>query len=688
MFGVIQLNIMKTVKAALSAVLSGVVIAASLPAAPVFHTDAASLCTVNPSKTYQTIRGFGGINLPEWVGSDMSSAQVQKAFGNGDDELGLTILRIYVSDDSNSWSRAVPTALAAQKLGATVFATPWNPPASMRNTVNGGVAGGKYQLRKDKWADYAKHLNSYVKFMESKGVNLYSVSVQNEPDYAADWTYWSANDLASFIAQYGKQVTSGTKAKLMSPESFQYRKDIYNAILNNSAAYNNTDLFGTHFYGTQRSQMDFPALENSGKEIWMTEVYVPNSEANSNERWPEAIKVSENIHNGLVVGNLNAYVWWYIRRNYSPMNENGTISKRGYCMAQFSKFVRPGDVRIDATEQPATNVLVSAYKNNRNQVTIVAVNNSDEGYAQQFSVGKNISDIDRWRTTSNENLAKTENLEYSGDSFWAQLPARSVSTFVVTLEGGSGNDQPSEPVTPPVNTDPDENGYYFHDTFEGDTFSWEGRGAAEATLSGRTPYKDAEALLSQNREKAWNGLQKSLSTEVFKPGKEYSFSVCAEYLEGDTPTQDFVLSLQYADSAGETKFAHVAQATALKGQYVQLANTNFMIPEGASDLLLYVETAEGTGNFYIDEAIGAVSGTKVDGPSPVTFVLGDINCDGNVDNFDMVAARRALISGTFSSNISSLAADVDMSGEYNVTDALLIQQFILGKITAFPDNRS
>ena len=496
------MKIVKTAKAVVSAVISGLLIAASVPAAPCFTADAASLCTINTSKTYQTIRGFGGINLPEWVGSDMSSAQVQKAFGNGDDELGLTILRIYVSDDSNSWSRAVPTALAAQKLGATVFATPWNPPASMRNTVNGGVAGGKYQLRKDKWADYAKHLNSYVKFMESKGVNLYSVSVQNEPDYAADWTYWSASDLASFIAQYGKQVTSGTKAKLMSPESFQYRKDIYNAILNNSAAYNNTDLFGTHFYGTQRSQMDFPALENSGKEIWMTEVYVPNSEANSNERWPEAIKVSENIHNGLVVGNLNAYVWWYIRRNYSPMNENGTISKRGYCMAQFSKFVRPGDVRVDATEQPATNVLVSAYKNNKNQVTIVAVNNSDDGYAQQFSVGKNISDVDRWRTTSNENLAKTENLEYSGDSFWAQLPARSVSTFVVTLEGGSGNDQPSEPVTPPINTDPDENGYYFHDTFEGDTFSWEGHGAAEATLSGRTPYKDKEALLSQSSSPA------------------------------------------------------------------------------------------------------------------------------------------------------------------------------------------
>jgi glucuronoarabinoxylan endo-1,4-beta-xylanase len=365
------------------------------------------------------------------------------------------------------------------------------------------------------------------------------------------------------------------------------------------------------------------------------------------------------------------------------MNENGTISKRGYCMAQYSKFVRPGDVRIDATEQPASNVYVSAYKNNKNQVTIVAVNKGSDGYAQQFSVGGNISDIDRWRTTGSENLAKTDNLEYTGETFWAQLPAQSVSTFVVTLEGGSGNNQPSDPVTPPENTDPDENGYYFHDTFEGDTFSWEGHGAAEATLSGRTPYKDKEALLSQNREKAWNGLQKSLSTDVFKPGNEYSFSVCAEYLEGSTPTQEFVLSLQYADSAGETQFAHIAQATALKGQYVQLANTNFKIPEGASDLLIYVETAEGTGNFYIDEAIGAVSGTKVDGPSPVTFVLGDINRDGSVDIFDLIAARRALITEKFADNISALSADVDMSGEFNVADTLLIQKYIMGKITDF-----
>ncbi len=95
--------------------------------------------------------------------------------------------------------------------------------------------------------------------------------------------------------------------------------------------------------------MNFPALENDARDVWMTEVYVPNSEANSQDRWPEAVQVAENIHNGFVVGNMNAYIWWFIRRNYSPMREDGTISKRGYCMAQYSKYVRPGDIRIDAT---------------------------------------------------------------------------------------------------------------------------------------------------------------------------------------------------------------------------------------------------------------------------------------------------------------------------------------------------
>ena len=133
----------KTIKRICSAAISGVMLLTMTAAMPMEST-AASICTVNTNKTYQRIRGFGGMNLPEWQGYDLTDAQIQTVFGNGDGQLGLTILRIYVSDDSSAWKNVVPTAKAAQKLGATIFATPWNPPSSMRSAGSGGTHGGKY----------------------------------------------------------------------------------------------------------------------------------------------------------------------------------------------------------------------------------------------------------------------------------------------------------------------------------------------------------------------------------------------------------------------------------------------------------------------------------------------------------------------------------------------------------------
>ena len=158
-------------------------------------------------------------------------------------------------------------------------------------------------------------------------------------------------------------------------------------------------------------------------------------------------------------------------------------------------------------------------------------------------------------------------MAHETSTFWAQLPANSVSTFVVSLQS-DGVEVPVDP-NQPVSEEPDENGHYFHDTFEGDTDSWTGRGSAQVQTSGRAPYAGTEALLVQNREKAWHGAQKTLNGRTFESGQEYSFSVCVNYLDG-IPTENFLLSLQYTDANGDTKYDHIASATAVKGSYVQL----------------------------------------------------------------------------------------------------------------------
>lgn len=430
---------------------------------PSIDLFAASDVNVNLSSQKQVIRGFGGMNHPVWI-SDLTSGQRETAFGNGTNQLGLSILRIHVDENKNNWSKEVATAKAAAQKGAIIFASPWNPPSSMVETFTRNGKPNQKRLKYSQYGAYAQHLNDFVTYMKNNGVNLYAISVQNEPDYADEWTWWTPQEILNFMKNYADSIN----CRVIAPESFQYLKNMSDPILNDAKALSNMDILGAHFYGTQVSQMPYPLFQQkgAGKELWMTEVYVPNSDANSADRWPEAVQVSTNIHNALVEGNFQAYVWWYIRRSYSLMNENGAVTKRGYAMAQYSKFIRPGYVRVDATKNPDTNVLVSAYKGD-DKAVIVAINKGSSAVTQKFNVsGGNIATVDRYRTSANENLAKTANLETSGNGFWAQLPANSVSTFVCSLgtESQTGTVTPIQTPTPVQSATVKDGWYYIKNT--------------------------------------------------------------------------------------------------------------------------------------------------------------------------------------------------------------------------------
>ncbi|WP_322536415.1 glycoside hydrolase [Bacillus altitudinis] len=382
---------------------------------------------INLNAERQVIRGFGGMNHPAWIG-DLTAPQRETAFGNGQNQLGFSILRIYVDENRNNWSREVATAKRAIEHGALVIASPWNPPSSMVETFNRNGSPAK-RLKYNQYAAYAQHLNDFVTYMKNNGVNLYAISVQNEPDYAHEWTWWTPQEILRFMRENAGSIN----ARVIAPESFQYLKNISDPILNDTQALRNMDILGAHLYGTQISQLPYPLFKQkgAGKELWMTEVYYPNSDNNSADRWPEALGVSEHIHHSMVEGDFQAYVWWYIRRSYGPMKEDGMISKRGYNMAHFSKFVRPGFVRIDATKSPESNVFVSAYKGN-NQVVIVAINKNNAGVNQHFVVQNgSVSQASRWVTSGSSNLQPGTDLNISGNQFWAHLPAQSVTTFVV-----------------------------------------------------------------------------------------------------------------------------------------------------------------------------------------------------------------------------------------------------------------
>lgn len=412
------------------------VLLALLTALPLILTpiqaSAASDVTVNLSSQKQLIKGFGGINHPAWIG-DLTPSQRDTAFGNGQNQLGFSILRVYIDDNKNNWYKELPTAKRAIEQGAIVFASPWNPPSDMVETFNRNGDTTAKRLKYDKYAAYSQHLNDFVSYMKSNGVNLYAISVQNEPDYAHDWTWWTPQEMLRFMKDYAGSITG---AKVMAPESFSYLKEMSDPILNDPQALANMDILGAHTYGTQFNNFPYPLFKQkgAGKELWMSEVYYPNSNANSADNWPEALDVSYHIHNAMVEADFQAYVWWYIRRQYGPMKEDGTISKRGYNMAHFSKFVRPGFVRVEATKNPDTQTFISAYKGD-NKVVIVAINRGTSAVNQKFVLQNgNASTVSSWITDSTRNLAAGSSINVTGNSFTAQLPAQSVTTFTAPLK--------------------------------------------------------------------------------------------------------------------------------------------------------------------------------------------------------------------------------------------------------------
>ncbi|KQQ36247.1 xylanase [Duganella sp. Leaf126] len=379
----------------------------------------AQVVTINPATTYQQIRGFGGFNGPDWI-ADLTPAQVDTAFGTGNGQMGLSMMRMRISPDSNAWRSQVPTAVLAKAKGVTLFASPWSPPASMK-TNNSLIQGS---LKPASYGDYATHLLNFASFMQNNGAALYGISVQNEPDFEAPYEgcSWTSSQFISFLSGQGSRFGA---LKVIAPESLRSDKAIATPILNDSGAAQHLDVIGGHLYGTTPSE--FPLAAAKGKEVWMTEHYTDNTDANN---WSAALPVALEIHNSMIA-KYNAYIWWYIRRSYGLMTEDGLLSKRGYIMAQYAKYVRPGYTRIAATANPYSDVFVTAYKNSSGKIVVVAINN---GTAQRqlqltFSSGAPAS-LQKTRTSSSTNNEYGGQYAVSGGVATAFIDPGSVSTFV------------------------------------------------------------------------------------------------------------------------------------------------------------------------------------------------------------------------------------------------------------------
>jgi glucuronoarabinoxylan endo-1,4-beta-xylanase len=327
---------------------------------------------VNFGDVHQTIDGFGGA---DYFSSDWRPFADQLFCINGNDTgctgtpgIGLHFLRQGVEAGT---SGNLPYAQTAAPRGAVIWVTPW--------TANGATPSNS-----STYSNFVNAVTSYISTMSTNGVATYGSTSQNEPDCGCNGgSVWSAAQTAALDDVLGPALHN-IGVKLLSPETADPAtfNNYKSAIASDSTANAQVDIWSTHQYGNI-----FNATPDSSRHSWETE-FAANSGGNGtyDPSIADAVSQLTTVHDALSYFSVSAWHYWWVSNTATRFNamlinsdNSGTsaLTKRYFAMGNWSRYVRPGWVRIGVTGSQSGIYGVTAFKNpSTGDFAIVVINNS------------------------------------------------------------------------------------------------------------------------------------------------------------------------------------------------------------------------------------------------------------------------------------------------------------------------
>ena len=386
--------------------------------------------TINYTNTQQRIDGFGASSA--WYQSAFSTADADLLFSTNTGA-GLSLLRTRIAPGGIIDDGEGLIAQQAVARGARVWSTPWSPPVNFKNTNS--VNGGSFVSSSANYQGYAAELANYVSIMKKTyGVNLYGLSIQNEPD--VDQTYesclWTSQQFHDFLPYLATAMTNDnvSATKIILPEDEFWQWNLAANTLNDTVTSNLVGILAAHNYGGTVgpvTQFGTPCP----KTVWETEHYFGSGDDITN-----GLAVAQEIHSFMTVAQANAYHYWWLTGsgNGSIADNTSSPAKRLFVMGNYSRFVRPNFYRVGATNTSLS--LISAYKDtNSYNYAIVAANPTPVPVVQKFMLANFPASgtLTQWVTSASQSLANLGPVGVTNNTFNCILPPYSVITFVSSI---------------------------------------------------------------------------------------------------------------------------------------------------------------------------------------------------------------------------------------------------------------
>jgi glucosylceramidase len=346
--------------------------------------------------------------------------------------IGLSLLRSRIAPDGSSVETNIMQM--AQARGAKVWSTPWSPPVQYKDS--GSLNGGNFESDplNLNYQGYANQLANYVQSMKSTyGIDLYAISVQNEPDISTTYESckWTAQQIHDFIPYLSDALASKgfSPTKVLLPEKSGWDFSLASPTMNDSNTATRVGILADHDYGATAGPVN-----NYDKPLWETECSLLGG---SDSSIGNGIYWAKRIHNFMTSVEANAWHYWWLisggTGNEGLCDANWMPAKRMYTLGNFSRFVRPGYFRIGSTDNAPTAVLTSAYKDpDSYKFAVVAINQYGRTLHATFNLNGFpwVSSVTPWVTSDTFSLADQPTVTVTNSSFTYDLPAMSVVTFV------------------------------------------------------------------------------------------------------------------------------------------------------------------------------------------------------------------------------------------------------------------
>ena len=402
---------------------------------------------VDPSKTFQTFLGIGGAitDASAEVFARLSKEkqlEFLNAYYSKDKGIGYSLIRTnihscdfssdmytYVAEDDADLKTfsidhdkkfKIPLIKKATETAGgkiTLYASPWSPPAFMKDTKN-MLKGGKllpefYQS----WANYyVKFINSYQK----EGIPVWGLTVQNEPMATQTWEscIYTAEEERDFLKNYLGPTLAKAGLGDKKITVWDHNRDLMTqratTILDDPEANKYVWGVGFHWYETWTGGL--PMFENVGavkelypnKNLLFTEGCNEKFDPTKYQLWTNGERYGKSIINDFNNGTVGWTDWNILLDEKGGPNHVGNYcfapihadTKTGeliytpsyYFIGHFSKFIGKEAKRISTTTS-RSQLISTSFLNQDGKVITVVMNQSNKKVTYNLCVGTNTTEI-------------------------------------------------------------------------------------------------------------------------------------------------------------------------------------------------------------------------------------------------------------------------------------------------------